>query len=148
MEATKEKINNVASAAKEHIQICKAKVEEKSENLVVGTEEEKVIAHEMAKIKEAEVMAELHAARALHAAEKLEAKKSYYHHVQTGCAGVGHHQPPSPALHLRPIHEDPAVKGAQLNLQPIGQINPLTGIVIPTSMNYVRGQLPQGDKHQ
>lgn len=48
------------------------------------TEEEKVIAHERAKAKEAKAKMELHEAKAKHAAEKLSAKQSHYY--------GGHHE--------------------------------------------------------
>ncbi|GAB2299880.1 hypothetical protein Dimus_033930 [Dionaea muscipula] len=138
----------MASSAKQNIETCKSKVEAKAAEKVVvaGTAEEKVIAVEMEKIKEAEVMAQLHAARAMQAVEKLEAKRSpnysqqYYYCHGNGTLDGGSccHPPPKVAAlarHLQHCKEDPAVRGAQLNLQPIGSIDPLKGIVVPLFPN-------------
>ncbi|KAI4315136.1 hypothetical protein L6164_027979 [Bauhinia variegata] len=95
MQSTKEKLSNMASAAKEKVDIYKAKMDEKAEKAMARTEEEKVIAHERAKAKEAKAKMELHEAKAEHAADKLNAKQShshlYGHHRQHM---VGAAQPP------------------------------------------------------
>ncbi|KAH7514394.1 hypothetical protein FEM48_Zijuj11G0085100 [Ziziphus jujuba var. spinosa] len=77
MQSAKEKLSNMASAAKEHLNINKAKVEEKVEKAGARTEEEKKIVEERKKAKEAEAKMELHEAKAKHAAEKLGAKQSH-----------------------------------------------------------------------
>ncbi|KAK4260256.1 hypothetical protein QN277_003398 [Acacia crassicarpa] len=84
MQSAKEKLSNMASAAKEHVDIYKAKIDEKVEKATARTEEEKLIAHERAKAKKAQAKMELHEAKARHAAEKLGAKIP--HHL------VGAHQ--------------------------------------------------------
>ncbi|GAB4857814.1 hypothetical protein Ancab_015720 [Ancistrocladus abbreviatus] len=85
-------MSDMASSAKAHANICKAKAEEKADKATARTEEEKEIAHQMRKAKEAEAMAELHAEKARHAAEKLEAKQA--HHLHGAGVGIGrHHQP-------------------------------------------------------
>lgn len=67
------------------------------------TKEEKVIAHERAKAKEAKAKMELHEAKARHAAEKLSTKQSHYYG----------HQPP------------------MVGNQPLGTV-PKTGATFPT----------------
>ncbi|KAG8637831.1 hypothetical protein MANES_15G168800v8 [Manihot esculenta] len=68
------KISNMASAAREHMSICRAKVEEKVEKATARTHDEKKIAKERRKAKEARAKMELHQAKARHAAEKSSAK--------------------------------------------------------------------------
>ncbi|KAJ1428953.1 Late embryogenesis abundant protein [Sesbania bispinosa] len=120
MQSSKEKLKNVASAAKEHVDVYKAKIDEKAEKATARTEEEKVIAHERAKAKEAKAKMELHEAKARHAAEKLGAHQSHYY---------GHHNEPPP-LGL----------GAH---QPLGSV-PKPGSTYPT---YPLGGTPPGNKH-
>ncbi|KAK7251858.1 hypothetical protein RIF29_35433 [Crotalaria pallida] len=84
MQSAKETVTNMASAAKEHIDIYKAKIDEKTEKARARTEEEKVIAHERAKAREAKAKMELHEAKARHAEEKL-LEKQY---------GLRGHEPP------------------------------------------------------
>ncbi|KAJ4728710.1 Seed maturation protein [Melia azedarach] len=76
MQTIKEKVSNAASSGKAHADIYKAKTEEKAEKAVARTEEEKEIAHQVRKAKEAKAKMELHQAKAEHAAEKLRAKQS------------------------------------------------------------------------
>ncbi|XP_027345018.1 late embryogenesis abundant protein 18 [Abrus precatorius] len=95
MQSSKEKLRNVAAAAKEHVDIYKAKIDEKAEKATARTEEEKAIAHERAKAKEAKAKMELHEAKARHAAEKLSTKQSHYHGLQEHVAlPAGAQQPP------------------------------------------------------
>ncbi|PPS02862.1 hypothetical protein GOBAR_AA17801 [Gossypium barbadense] len=56
----KEKISNMASTAKEHVNIGKAQLEEKLEKASASTEEQKELAHERKKAKEARAKMELH----------------------------------------------------------------------------------------
>ncbi|XP_028754284.1 late embryogenesis abundant protein 6-like [Neltuma alba] len=97
MQSTKEKLSNMASAAKEHIDIYKAKIDEKAEKATARTEEEKVIAHERAKAKEAQAKMELHEAKGRHASEKLSAKQP--HHL------VGHHDPSLVGAHQHGMNQ-------------------------------------------
>ncbi|GMP95534.1 hypothetical protein CsSME_00044546 [Camellia sinensis var. sinensis] len=60
MHSAKEKVSNMASAAEEHVDIYKAKVEEKVEKAAARTKEEKDIAQELRKAKEAEAKMKLH----------------------------------------------------------------------------------------
>ncbi|KAF6138564.1 hypothetical protein GIB67_032458 [Kingdonia uniflora] len=87
MRTAKEKMSNMSSAGKEHVQIYKAKVEEKAEKARARTKGEKEIAVERRKAKEAQAKMELHAAKADHKAEKINA-----HHVPLA-GGHGHHAP-------------------------------------------------------
>ncbi|KAF5774609.1 putative Late embryogenesis abundant protein, LEA_1 subgroup [Helianthus annuus] len=88
MHSVKEKVSNAASAAKAHVESYKANVEEKAEKATARTHEEKEIAHQRRKAKEAEGNMNLHDEKAQHAAEKLHGK----HHV------LGHHQQPFGAM--------------------------------------------------
>ncbi|MED6222179.1 hypothetical protein PIB30_061868 [Stylosanthes scabra] len=98
MQSSKAKLSNMASAAKEHIDIYKAKIDEKTEKARASTEEEKVIAHERAKAREAKAKMELHEAKARHAAQKLSAKQA---HLDPSVFGA-HHQP-HPTTHQQPL---------------------------------------------
>ncbi|CAN4127832.1 unnamed protein product [Withania somnifera] len=82
MHSVKEKVSNTAAAAKEHVDIFKAKAEEKAEKAGARTKEEKDIAEERRKAKEAEAKMELHESKASHAADKLQGK----HHFHGGPA--------------------------------------------------------------
>nr|ABB72407.1 seed maturation protein [Glycine latifolia] len=103
MQSSKEKLKNMAGAAKEQVDIYKAKIDEKAEKATARTKEERVIAHERAKAKEAEAKMKLHEAKARHAAEKLSTNQSHYalHHghnpLLVGTTEThyqqGHHQP-------------------------------------------------------
>ncbi|KAH0658788.1 uncharacterized protein [Solanum tuberosum] len=103
MHSVKEKVSNAAAAGKEHVDILKAKAEEKAEKAVARTREEKRIAEEVRKAKEAEAKMELHQAKARHAAETLQSKQSHL---------IGHH-------HAVGVHQ--------------GQQNPVVGSTIPTT---------------
>lgn len=97
----KEKVSNAASAGQEHVDISKAHVQEKAEKVTARTKEEKAIAHEKRKAKEAEAKMNLHQAKSEHAAEKLHGShrlplSGQAHHNQplgTGVAAPTH--PPS-----------------------------------------------------
>ncbi|KAL8138747.1 hypothetical protein V2J09_004748 [Rumex salicifolius] len=91
MQGAKQKVKDMASAAKHHAQIYEAKVEEQAEKATARTREEREIATERRKVKEAEAKAELHASKAHHAAEKLEAKRQPLHIPGVGAAN--HHYP-------------------------------------------------------
>ncbi|XP_015078859.1 late embryogenesis abundant protein 6-like [Solanum pennellii] len=112
MHSVKEKVSNAAAAGKEHVDILKAKAEEKAEKAVARTREEKRIAEEVRKAKEAEAKMELHQAKARHAAETLQSKQSHL----IGPHGHGHH------------HH--AVGGQQNPV--VGSTIPTTGTVAPT----------------
>ncbi|MFS7926882.1 putative Late embryogenesis abundant protein, LEA_1 subgroup [Helianthus anomalus] len=60
MHSVKEKVSNAASAAKAHVESYKANVEEKAEKATARTHEEKEIAHQRRKAKEAEGNMNLH----------------------------------------------------------------------------------------
>ncbi|KAJ6705984.1 LATE EMBRYOGENESIS ABUNDANT PROTEIN 6-RELATED [Salix purpurea] len=60
-----------ASAVKERVAICKARVEEQAEFATARTAGEKELGKEHRKVKEAQTKMELHQAKARHAAEKL-----------------------------------------------------------------------------
>ncbi|RDX62267.1 Late embryogenesis abundant protein 6, partial [Mucuna pruriens] len=147
MQSSKEKLSNVASEAKEHVDIYKAKLDEKqrvnincsmrnealrgwvvqAEKGMARTEEEKVIAHERAKAKEAKAKMELHEAKARHAEEKLRTKQS----------------------HSYGLHHDPPVVGTtqtqyqqQQGHQPIG-----TALVPPGATYPLIGGNPPRNKH-
>ncbi|KAK0590836.1 hypothetical protein LWI29_032314 [Acer saccharum] len=77
MQPIKEKVSNAASSGKAHVDIYKAKAEEKVEKAAARTEEEKEIAHQLRKAKEAQAKMELHHSKAQHAADKLRAKQSH-----------------------------------------------------------------------
>ncbi|KAI9176378.1 hypothetical protein LWI28_002069 [Acer negundo] len=84
MQPIKEKVSNTASSGKAHVDIYKAKAEEKVEKAAARTEEEKEIAHHLRKAKEAQAKMELHNSKAQHAADKLRAKQSQPHHTMLG----------------------------------------------------------------
>ncbi|XP_068634794.1 late embryogenesis abundant protein 6-like [Aristolochia californica] len=74
MQVMKEKAKNLASSAKEHMKIYKAKAEEKAAIAAAKTEGEKVVAHEVRKAKEAEAKRKLHEAKARHRMERANAQ--------------------------------------------------------------------------
>ncbi|CAN1256736.1 Late embryogenesis abundant protein 6 [Linum perenne] len=105
MQSAKQKISNLASAAKEHITICTAKVEEQTEKATAATSEEREIAKERRKAKEAKAKMELHEAKARHAAQKLNSRNHRY-----GATTAGVHNPVVGGHHHHGIH-DPAFVG-------------------------------------
>ncbi|KAK7263314.1 hypothetical protein RJT34_30902 [Clitoria ternatea] len=119
MQSSKEKLKNVAAAAKEHVDVYKAKIDEKAEKATARTEEEKVIAHERAKAKEAKAKMELHEAKARNAAEKQSAKQLHYY-------GLNNHQTSPPHSH-----------------HPLGAV-PMPGATYPS---YPLGGNPPRNKH-
>ncbi|KAL4565269.1 hypothetical protein LXL04_029357 [Taraxacum kok-saghyz] len=125
MHSVKEKVSNAASAAKAHVESYKANLEEKAEKATARTPEEKEIAHQRRKAKEAEAKMNLHVEKADHAAEKLHGK----HHVlgHDTAAGVygGHHQ--------TPVGTTGVVPGAvqHHHQHPLGAIDPVTGTTAP-----------------
>ncbi|WJZ82654.1 hypothetical protein VitviT2T_002392 [Vitis vinifera] len=102
MQSYKEKISNMASVAKEHITICKARAQEKAEKAMARTKEEKEIAKERRKAKEAQAKMQLHAEKAEHAARKLNAKHSHLHSTHTH---QGYNQPAAGAT--APMYPQP-----------------------------------------
>ncbi|PQQ11978.1 uncharacterized protein Pyn_05043 [Prunus yedoensis var. nudiflora] len=96
MQYAKEKLSNMASSAKEHVNIYKAKVEEKLEAVAARTKEEKKMAKERRKVKEARAKMELHKAKARRAEKKLSSKQPHvhgggrHHHHQRLSAGTRH----------------------------------------------------------
>ncbi|XP_030446511.2 late embryogenesis abundant protein 6 [Syzygium oleosum] len=129
MQSAEEKLKNVASSANEHINIAKAKLEEKEEKAVARTPEEKEMAHQHRKAKEAEAEAkmELHQAKAKHAANKFTAKHSTL---------AGNVQEPATRVVAAPGH--------QTGHQPIGVADPMTGTTVPT---YPLGGHPPHSGH-
>lgn len=91
-----------------------------AEKAAARTEEEKKVAEERRKAKEAEAKMELHAEKAKHAAEKLSRNK-YVHH--------GHHEPSLVGTHGVQINEP--VVGTHGH-QPVGTAAPMAGAAIPT----------------
>lgn len=72
------------------------------------TPEEKEIARERRKAREAQAKSELHQAKAKHAAEKLNAKQRHYHPPV-----VGTHQPPVVGTHpSQPVGSGATMAGA------------------------------------
>ncbi|XP_039057300.1 late embryogenesis abundant protein 18-like [Hibiscus syriacus] len=92
MQTVKEKIGNMSSSAKEHVSTGKAKVEEKLEKAAATTEDEKKLAHERKKAKEARAKMELHQDKVKHLEEKLTPKQPQYLH------GYGYDLDHDPAL--------------------------------------------------
>nr|XP_043630811.1 late embryogenesis abundant protein 18 [Erigeron canadensis] len=120
MHSVKEKVSNAASAAKAHVESYKAKMEEKAEKATARTEEEKEIAHQRRKAKEAEAKMNLHVEKAEHAAEKLHGKHHVLgHDVYGGQTTVGAGTTAVPGT----VHP---------HQQPLGAVNPVTGTTVPT----------------
>lgn len=69
MQSAKEKIRDMASTAKEKLNICGAKVQGHAEKMMARTSKEKKMAKEREKSKEAQAKAELHQSKAEHAAD-------------------------------------------------------------------------------
>lgn len=80
-----------------------------AEKAAARTEEEKVLAHERAKAKEAKAKMELHEAKARHAAEKISTKQPYH---------FGHKEPPLVGAQQQ---------GLNLNHPPVSGSYPLGG---------------------
>ncbi|KAM1034103.1 hypothetical protein ACFX13_038281 [Malus domestica] len=103
MQSAKEKLSNMASAAKEHVDIYKAKAQEKVVKATAKTDEEREIASQIRRAKEAKAKMEFHEAKTKHSAEKSTASaenKSHLLHGQddqpVARVGDGHgndHQP-------------------------------------------------------
>ncbi|CAM8982966.1 unnamed protein product [Rhodiola kirilowii] len=81
MHSAKEKVSNMESVTKEKVKMCAAKGEENAEMTTAMTSEERAIAHERRKAKEAQAKMELHEEKALHAGEKLDSKLTHHHHT-------------------------------------------------------------------
>ncbi|GLT91203.1 hypothetical protein SLE2022_091030 [Rubroshorea leprosula] len=134
MQSAKEKISNMASAAREHVNICKANIEEKAEKATARTEEEKQMAHERRKAKEAQAKMELHEAKARHAKDKLRAKVSRHF--------PGHdHGPPLVGAHHG--YNEPVV--GQHGHRPVGTAVPIAGIGFPMAGTAVPSYPPGGN---
>ncbi|XP_050235056.1 late embryogenesis abundant protein 18 [Mercurialis annua] len=112
MLSAKEKLSNMASAAKEHLTICQAKVEEKVEKATARTHEQKKIAKERRKAKEAQAKMELHQAKAKHAADKLR-----HHHLPVVGTQYGYTQPPAAN---RPVGTTATMAGTAVPTYPLG----------------------------
>ncbi|KAK3428839.1 hypothetical protein EUGRSUZ_E00290 [Eucalyptus grandis] len=133
MQSAGEKLKNVASSAKEHIDIAKAKLEEKVEKATARTPEEKEMAHQRRKAKEAEAKMELHQAKAAHAAEKLAAKHpTLPGHVH---GPADHHTTTQPVV---------GAPGHQTRHRPVGTVDPISGTTVPT---YPLGGHPPHSGH-
>ncbi|CAH8358000.1 unnamed protein product [Eruca vesicaria subsp. sativa] len=87
MHSAKEKISDMASTAKEKLNIGGAKAQGHAEKTMARTSEEKKMAHEREKSKEAQAKAELHQSKAEHAADT----QVHGHHLP----GHGHTTYPS-----------------------------------------------------
>ncbi|GMH09224.1 hypothetical protein Nepgr_011064 [Nepenthes gracilis] len=113
----------------------KAKAEVKADKSTARTEEERDIAHQMRKAKEAEAKTELHREKARHAAEKLEAKQSHHHHdpLYGGVGGSYYKQP------VVGFTEPAGAAGPQ----PVGSPAPVPGVTAPT---YPLGGHPSTQK--
>ncbi|KAK6250971.1 hypothetical protein SCA6_004976 [Theobroma cacao] len=113
MQSVKEKISNMASSAKEHMNIGKAKVEEdQMEKAAARTAEEKRLATESKKAKEARAKMELQQDKVRHAKERLRSKQPQYLH------GYGYdHAPPVSGTHGH---------------QTVGSAAPVGGTNVPT----------------
>ncbi|KAK1374942.1 Seed maturation protein [Heracleum sosnowskyi] len=105
MHSVKEKVSNAASAGQEHVDIYKAHVQEKAEKATAGTKEEKAIAHEKRKAKEAEAKMNLHLAKSQHAADKLHHLPGQAHHNQP-VVGTGVSAPTHPLGGHPPGHNN------------------------------------------
>ncbi|ESQ52142.1 hypothetical protein EUTSA_v10017485mg [Eutrema salsugineum] len=69
MHSAKEKISDMASTAKEKLNISEAKAQGHAEKTMARTSKEKKMAHEREKSKEAQAKANLHQSKADHAAD-------------------------------------------------------------------------------
>ncbi|XP_073276655.1 uncharacterized protein [Primulina huaijiensis] len=108
MHSVKQKVSDAAAAAKEHVDVLKAKAGEKAEISTARTKEGKEIAKERRKAKEAEANMRLHEAKARHAAEKLQGK-------QHGLFGHNHHGPgTAPVKHGHNHHTGATVPPANV----------------------------------
>ncbi|KAH0862802.1 hypothetical protein Bca4012_092763 [Brassica carinata] len=108
MQSAKQKLSDLASTAKKKMVICRAKAEEKAEKARAQTKEEKKVAHERRKAREAEAKLDMHVAKEAHAEEKLMDKQSHYHVSQSH---VPHHTPvttPQPVVGHGYGHNHPA----------------------------------------
>ncbi|XP_031288143.1 late embryogenesis abundant protein 6 [Pistacia vera] len=142
MHTVKEKVSNAASSGKAHVDIYKTKVEEQVEQAAARTEEEKEIAHQRGKAKEAQAKMELHQAKAEHTAEKLRAKQS---HV-LGYAQHHHDDPYLAATHHGQMNE-PVVGTTHGHHQhhPVGIAAPVPATTAPT---YPLGGNPPPPVHK
>ncbi|XP_043717984.1 late embryogenesis abundant protein 18-like [Telopea speciosissima] len=77
MQSSKEKLSNMASAAKEQINIGHAKAEEKIEKASARTPEEREMAQDRRKAKEVQGNLEFHEEKVQHKAVRLDAKQHY-----------------------------------------------------------------------
>ncbi|PKU78522.1 hypothetical protein MA16_Dca015803 [Dendrobium catenatum] len=93
MQVAKEKMKDMTSKAKEKMEVQKVKAEEKAEKKAAGTREEKEIAHEFSKARQAEAKMEYHLERAEHRAETLTHRAAGANHVSSNAAltagGIG-----------------------------------------------------------
>lgn len=83
MQLAKEKMKDMASKAKEKKEVQNAKREEKAERRVANSREEKDIAHELSKARQAEAKMEYHLERAEHRAETLAHRAAGTNHPAT-----------------------------------------------------------------
>ncbi|KAJ9536869.1 hypothetical protein OSB04_029602 [Centaurea solstitialis] len=123
MHSVKEKVSNAASSAKAHVETYKAKLEEKAENATARTHEEKEIAHQRRKAKEAEAKMNLHAEKAEHTAEKLHGKHHVLGHDTVAGAYGGHHQTPIGMVGLTTTTTGTIP----------GTVDPVTGTTVPAN---------------
>ncbi|KAL0918490.1 hypothetical protein M5K25_010499 [Dendrobium thyrsiflorum] len=86
MQVAKEKMKDMTSKAKEKMEVQKAKAEEKAEKKAAGTREEKEIAHELSKARQADAKMEYHLERAEHRAETLAHRAAGANHVSSNAA--------------------------------------------------------------
>ncbi|XP_073131932.1 uncharacterized protein [Henckelia pumila] len=75
MQTVKQKVNNAAASAKERVDVLKAKTEGKAEKSMASNKEDKEMAKENKKAKEAEAKMKLHEDKAGNAAGHLQGKQ-------------------------------------------------------------------------
>lgn len=102
-----------------------------AEKATARTEEEKEIAHQKRKAKEAEAKMKLHLEKAEHVAEKLHGK----HHVLGHDVYGGHHTTPV-GVAGQPVE---TVPGTVPHQQPLGAVDPTTGASTYTSGGHLHG---------
>ncbi|XP_076920673.1 late embryogenesis abundant protein 18-like [Bidens hawaiensis] len=139
MHSVKEKVSNAASAAKAHVESYKANLEEKAEKATARTQEEKDIAHQRRKAKEAEAKMNMHMEKAEHAAEKLHGKHDHvlgpeHHNTLAGLYG-GYPQTP-----VDTFRQNPTVTARQQRFE---AVDPATGEVVDPACPH-----PHEHKHK
>ncbi|XP_073042739.1 uncharacterized protein [Primulina eburnea] len=90
MQSAKQKVNDAAASAKEHVDVLKAKAEGKVDKTAASTKEDKEVAKEQKKAKEAEANMKKHEDKAGNAAQHSQGKQQGQHapHAAVGAAPV------------------------------------------------------------